>query len=557
MEELEKQLSVIVQKIYSLNPRVALTRPEFEFGDFSTNIAMQLAKDLGRNPREIAEEIKQGIEKNLNTIFQSAEIAGPGFINLKLTDKFLLEKLNTAESIPQILKDKVVVAEYSDPNPFKTLHAGHLYTTLVGDAISRLLEVTGAKIHRLNYGGDVGLHVGKCMWAIMKYIKDNESFNLSDVAESERLDWLSERYVEGHNAYESNETDKNEIVEVNKKVYLVHSENDHDSEFAKVYWTAREWSYDGFDELYKQLQVSSFEKYVPESVVTPLGLEIVNKGLDKGIFKKSDGAVVFNGEEHGLHTRVFINSAGLPTYEAKELGLAATKWQEYNFDLSVIITGNDIIEYMKVIIKALANFYPEVVQRTRHITHGMIKLPGGVKMSSRKGNVLTANDILDAAHKAGKEVSADTSEDTVLASVKYAFLKSRIGGDVIYDPEESIATEGNSGPYLQYAHARAKSILAKASVESVAPKTLVESERNLALKISEFTDIITIAAKELTPHIVCTYLYELAQIFNRFYEQNRVIGDARQAERLFLIEKYTEILKKGLNVLGITAPEKM
>jgi arginyl-tRNA synthetase len=393
------------------------------------------------------------------------------------------------------------------------------------------------------------------MWAIVKELGGELPEKLKEVPEAEQLDWVSARYVEGNEAYETDEAAKAEIVAINKKVYEIHAADDHQSPVAQIYWTCRQWSYDGFDRLYEQLGISKFERYVPESEVTALGQEMVQKGLADGVFEKSDGAVIFNGEAQGLHTRVFINSNGLPTYEAKDLGLAAHKWQTYKFDQSIIITANDIVEYMKVVLKALSHFYPEVVERSQHLTHGMIKLPGSVKMSSRKGNILRATDILEAAREAQKQLG-DADESTVLAAVKYALLKQRTGGDIVYDPAESVALEGNSGPYIQYAHARARSILAKAGQPSEMSDLQAE-ERSLLRKLSEYPEVVQKAVHELMPHHICTYLYELAQTFNRFYEKNRVVGDPREAQRVQLVTAYAQTLKNGLKILGINAPEKM
>ncbi|HSX32309.1 MAG TPA: arginine--tRNA ligase, partial [Candidatus Saccharimonadales bacterium] len=453
--------------------------------------------------------------------------------------------------------DKVVVAEYSDPNPFKVMHAGHLYTTLVGDAIATLFEVAGATVHRVNYGGDVGLHVARAMWGIIQELGGEHPEKLNAVPESERPAWLSTFYARGTAAYESDETAKAEIIAINKRVYDLHTANDHESPFAQIYWTCRQWSYDGFDALYSQLGVHTFERYIPESEVTPLGLGIVQKGIENGVFEQSDGAIIFKGEDHGLHTRVFINSNGLPTYEAKDLGLAALKWRDYHFDKSFIITGNDIVEYMKVVVKALEHFYPELAGRGVHLTHGMIRLPGGKKMSSRKGNNPKAADILQAAQEAYARAHGSSDLQISAGAVKYAFLKHRIGGDMIYDPEESVSLEGNSGPYLQYAHARARSILAKANAEGHTVSDLDQQERALARKISEYPEVLQKALDELMPHHICTYLYELAQVFNRFYENAKVVGDPRQATRLTLVQLYADILKDGLSLLGITAPDKM
>jgi arginyl-tRNA synthetase len=239
------------------------------------------------------------------------------------------------------------------------------------------------------------------------------------------------------------------------------------------------------------------------------------------------------------------------------------KWQDYHFDQSIVITGNDIIEYMKVVLKSIEQFQPELAERSRHVTHGIVKLQGGAKMSSREGNILRAVDVLDAAAEANKKLSDQENPEVVLAAVKYAFLKHRIGGDIIYDPQESVSLEGNSGPYLQYAHARAKSILAKVEnndteiLRFAQDDKLEKDERSLLRKISEYPEVVDQAVAELLPHHVCTYLYELAQTFNRFYETNRVIGDARQNLRLTLVKQYAATLKKGLNLLGIAAPDRM
>jgi arginyl-tRNA synthetase len=552
MEVIKQAIQTAAKDLFNTDIEPELTRPDEQFGDYTTNAALQLAGKLGKNPREIATMLA---DKITSTNIKKTEIAGPGFLNITLTDEALITALHNKPAQP--LAGKVVVAEYSDPNPFKVLHAGHLYTTITGDAIAKLLETAGATVHRLNYGGDVGLHVGKTMWAIIQYIGGERPEKLHVVNPGARLEWLSERYVEGNSAYEENENAHAEIVALNKRVYQLHQDNDHNSPFAQIYWTCRTWSYEGFNILYKQLGITPFEKYVPESEVTPIGIAMVQKGLAEGVFEKSEGAIVFKGEPHGLHTRVFMNSEGLPTYEAKDLGLAAAKWQEYHFDQSVIITANDIVEYMKVVLQALSHFYPEVVPRTRHFTHGVIKLPGGVKMSSRKGNILRATDILDAANEANKTANNQDNEQTVLAAVKYAFLKNRIGGDIIYDPLESVALEGNSGPYLQYAHARARSILAKKPVPDTKPDAFEPGERSLLRKITEYPEVINKAVNELMPHHITTYLYELAQVFNRFYEKNRVIDDPREAVRLQLIQAYADTLKNGLSLLNIPAPEKM
>lgn len=549
----EKKISAIIRDSFGIDVPVVITRPDPQFGDFATNVALQLAGRLGKNPRDVADQIAEKLRESGE--FAGVEVAGPGFINLKLTDAALIKA--ALDRPARSLEGKTVLVEYSDPNPFKPLHAGHLYTTLVGDTIARLVESAGADTIRINYGGDVGLHVGKSMWAIIKFLGGEHPDKLAEISEPERPTWLGARYVEGNAAYEDGETAKEEIISINKRVYQLHAENDHESPFAQIYWTARQWSYDYFDTLYKQLEVVPFARYIPESEVTPLGLQTVTEQLKGGVYEESDGAVVFNGEKRGLHTRVFINSAGLPTYETKDVGLSLTKWRDYHFNESIIITAAEQAQYMQVVIASIKEFAPEPAERTRHLIHGTVKLQGGVKMSSRKGNVVTALDIIEAARQAARETGRDATEGTILAAVKYAFVKNRIGGDIIYDPKESVALEGNSGPYLQYAHARARSILTKSTEKATEPTQLQPGERALLRKLTEYREAVEKATTELLPHHIATYLYELAQEFNSFYEHNRVIGDERQGVRLWLVRQYADTLKSGLELLGIEAPDKM
>jgi arginyl-tRNA synthetase len=560
MQELTGSLKKTCQKLFGVNIEPELTRPELQFGDYSTNVAMRLAGKLNKNPRDIAEAIKESFH---HESVGKVEIAGPGFINFTLSDDALTRAISHDSNIPKSLAGKVVVAEYSDPNPFKVLHVGHLYTSVVGDAIANLLSAAGAKTHRVNFGGDVGLHVGKTMWAILQKLGGEHPEKLVQIPERERSEWMTECYVAGNNAFDDDESAKTEIIELNKRVYQLHEQKDHNSSFAKIYWTCRQWSYDYFNEFYEKIG-SKFEKYYPESDVADLGIKTVKEQLAKGVYEQSDGAVVFKGEPYGLHTRVFINSNGIPTYEAKDVGLIMTKWRDYHFGKSVVITGNDIVEYMKVVLKSIEQFEPELVERTVHLTHGNVKLQGGVKMSSRKGNILRAAEVIEMTHEASAQNGRPNDDQIVLGAIKYAFLKQRIGADIIFDAEESVSLEGNSGPYLQYAHARACSILNKPKAQSPKPKALDfkpsafdSSERLLARKISEYPEVIEKATAELMPHHICTYLYELAQTFNGFYEKCRVVGDPREAVRLKLVDSYAITLKNGLELLNIAAPEQL
>jgi arginyl-tRNA synthetase len=561
LEKLRSQIASVVRQELGddldLGKIVLSYVPESMAGDFATNAAMVYSKDLHRPAAELAKELAAAIEKGVEGVAH-AEVAGPGFVNLTLRNELVAEMAMSApHTKPTSLANKDIVAEYSDPNPFKVLHVGHLYTSVVGDAIGNLMSLAGGNVHRVNFGGDVGRHVAITMWAIIRELGGQHPEKLSEIPESARSKWMAARYVSGTKAFEEDDAAKAQIIELNKMIYDIHSKNDHESSLAQIYWTCRTWSYEYFEQFYDRIG-SHFEKYYPESETASLGTKTVLEQLDKGVYKKSDGAVVFEGEPYGLHTRVFITSQGLPTYEAKDVGLIMTKWQDYHFDLSVVITGSDITDYMKVVLQSLKQFAPELADRTRHITHGNVKLAGGVKMASRKGNFLAAVDVLDLAAEASERANGTKDPRVVLGAVKYAFLKSRIGADLVFIPEESVSLDGNSGPYLQYAYARARTLLSKAGAKPADQlDDLTDPERILALKVSQYPDVLERSVADLLPHYIATYLYELAQTFNRFYEGNRVIGDPRERTRLRLVELYSEVLRESLRLLGIDAPDHL
>lgn len=542
MEPIQQAVRAAVKELFNVDVRPLLTRPAEQFGDYATNIALQLAKQLNKNPRDIAQTLAAKIE---SPNIAKAEVAGQGFINIWLTDKFLIAQ-SFEQKIAQPYKDKEMLVEFGDPNPFKEMHIGHLYSYIIGDAICSLLENAGAQVKRLSYHGDVGLHVAKAIWGMQK-----EGYDPKTVSDPIKNN-MGLYYARGASAYEEDEIAKNEIDEINKKVY------DQDPSVKDLYEQGKTRSFANFDLTLNGIGIKpeKIDRFL-ESKAAEKGIETVRQNVGK-VFKESDGAVIYEGERVGLHTRVFITSKGLPTYEAKDLGLTELKNSKYpNADQSIIITANEQAEYFKVMLAALAEIDPEVAKRTKHLTHGFVSLSTG-KMSSRSGEIYSAISLIVDVKHAAEKMQKNTSHDIQVGAIKYAFTKHRLGGDLVYDVSESISLEGNSGPYLQYAHARARSIIAKAKNNSLPTiQNLEDGERSLARKIGEYPDVVEKAVQELMPHHICTYLYELAQTFNRFYEHNRVIGDERQDIRLVLVNAYAQVLKNGLGLLNITAPDKM
>ncbi|MBR3055936.1 arginine--tRNA ligase [Candidatus Saccharibacteria bacterium] len=544
MENIREALKQAIKDLYGLDfePDIAPSPANID-ADYSTNAPLKLAKELHKPPMQIAEELS----KDLN-----ANISNPGFLNFTISSAQLIKSIdNLYKNFTQAIassdfKGQTVICEFSDPNPFKVLHVGHLYTSIIGDSIGKLFEYAGANVIRANFGGDVGLHVAKTMYILQQ--KDINDLTIEDIAKC---------YIEGTAAYEDDPAAKAEITKLNKEIYRINADKIHDTPFAELYWKGRELSYDYFRNFYSEIGVK-FDKYYPESTVAALGLAKVKEQLAKGVYEMSDGAVIFDGDKYGLHTRVFINKEGVPTYEAKDVGLIFTKWQDYHFDKSVVITGNEQLDYMKVVLKSIEQYAPELTSRTTHLTHGLVKLPGNIKMSSRKGNFLKAVDVLDMVKNALKQEHDSDDSTITLAATKYAFLKYKMGGNIIFDPAESVKMTGNSGPYLLYSCVRAKKILHNCQNNQKINNYIYNIyEKNLSKKLLEYKNILKDSVAEMAPHKVANYLYELAQEFSRFYEHCPVAGTPEEHNRAQLVQVYLSTMTHGLNILGIDVPEEM
>lgn len=535
---------------------VELTHPvEFSHGDYATNVALIAAKQVGVSPKECAEKIVAGLGQIEDV--EKVEVAGPGFINFFLTRDFFVTSIQDILSkqdtwgTGSALKGKKVMVEYTQPNPFKPFHIGHLMTNTLGESVSRLVETAGAETMHANYQGDVGLHVAKALWGLQQ-----KGYAADDVEK------IGEAYVYGNTQYEENETAKAEIVELNKKIYA------RDPEILEVYETGKKVSLAHFEELYKILG-TKFDFYFFESETAELGKRLVEEGLEKGVFEKSEGATVFHGEQYGLHTRVFVTKDGLPTYEAKELGLALLKLEKYPFDLSITTTAVEQKEYFKVVWKALTLLRPEFNEKLMCVAHGMMQLESG-KMSSRKGNVITGESLLRDVIDMAKEVVKDRvfskeekeviAEKVAVGAIKYSILRQSAGKNIVFDPKQSLSFEGDSGPYLQYSLARAYSVLEKAGREQVEVRA-----DNSTAEISpvekllyRFPEVVARACAQHEPHYVATYLTEIASVFNAWYANEKILdGTASAPYKLAIVQAYATTLKKGLWLLGIPMLEKM
>lgn len=550
---------------------VLIERPEDQMhGDYATNIALLISKELKKNPLEVAKTIANKIKRN-NKVIDRIEVAPPGFINFYLSREFFINSLREILKYGDYfgrnrnLANKKVAIEYTDPNPFKEFHIGHLMSNSIGESLSRILEFQGAEVKRFCYQGDVGLHVAKAVFGLIK-LKNNNTFPKDNDMLKGRMKFLGMAYTNGSLQYEKDESAKKEIDILNKKIF-----EGSDREVNKFYDKGKVWSLEYFSEIYKKLG-TDFDYFIFESQVFNWGRKIVEDGLKKGIFEKSQGAIIFKGEKYGLHTRVFINSENLPTYEAKELGLAYVKSIKYPHDQSFVVTGNEINEYFKVMLCAMGQVLPSLAKKTKHIGHGMMRLPEG-KMSSRTGNIVTFELLLSQLENMVMEKVKDKNlalgdkkeiaEKVSIGAIKYAILKQSIGSDIIYNLEKSVSFEGDSGPYLQYSYTRAKSVLNKAMEENITSsfkdKNIPSEVSQLEKTIHYFTEIVEKAGKEQDPHFIVSYLTDLAREFNGYYEKNKIIDkqDESSQYKVALTQAFSIIMKNGLWLLGIPLPDRL
>ncbi len=562
-ERIRKAVSEALANMGASDISFAVERPSIAaHGDYATNAALAAAKALGKKPHEIADEIARFLIETLGKDTAShVSVAGPGFVNITLAREAVT--LAVAEADAQGSEwgrgvsntGKRVAIEYSNPNPFKEIHIGHLMSNIVGEAVSRLIEASGATVIRDTFGGDVGPHVAKGLWMLRK----------EGVTEIVNAKQIGEAYTRGSTAYEEGGEAKLEIDDLNTKIYDIveHQEavqSDKDRALLALWRGGREISMQEFRRIFAQLG-TKFDYEFFDSDTTEVGKRVVQDGVSKGIFEKSDGAIIYPGEKKGLHTLVFITSRGTPTYETKDVGLAFLKEEKIASDEVIIVTGAEQRGHFQVFLAALSEIAPLVAAKMKHVAHGLLSLSTG-KMSSRAGNVITAAGLIEDIIKKASEKNADPliAEQVALGAIKYMILRQSPGSDIIFDEEKSLSLEGDSGPYLQYALVRAKSVLAAAAEnldKSDLSKNAPSSPYAIERVILHFPEVAARAARELAPNLLVNYLTELAGEWNSFYAQERIVGGDHEAHKLMLARAFVTTMTNGLTVLGIPTPERM
>ncbi len=585
LSEIKKNIIESANKVLEtevLKPGNLTTPPNPEMGDLSL-ATFDLAKELSRksgsrsagkkDPKEIAETIKEALIKvpsfgkgGLGWI-SGVNVVGP-YVNIELDAEFLakstlkeVKKQEEKYGQGKNLKGQKIMVEYAQPNPFKAFHIGHLRGTILGESICRLLEAQKARVIRTNYQGDVGMHIAKCLWAFQKTDPKDYPDSIN-----EKVALISQCYSEGAQAFEKSEAIQKEIKEINQKIY-----SKEDEKVNELWELGKKWSLDKFHEIFDRLG-THFEREYMESEVMEDGAKEVQRALKKKILEENEGAVIFKGDKCDLDTRVFLNSQGLPTYEGKELGLAQMEFSDFGkLDLCIHNVAEEQISFFQVTFKVEELMDPKkFAGKQFHNAYGFVGLKSG-KMSSRKGQVVLGQDIMDEAVEKVEKIckdrtcSAHMPEKVGLGAIKYGFLKINPKKYLAFDMDESVSFEGDSGPYLQYTYARIQSIFRKAGVKKLSFQGNLVShlteptEHQLVLELAKFPEVLQKAAEKYDPSLAAKYLFDLAQLFNDYYHAVPILKAEEDIKlaRLALIASVAQVLKNGLNILGIDTVDRM
>lgn len=538
-------------------------------GDFATNIAFILSKKEGVSPKECAEKLVPKLKEELGNITYDISVAGAGFINFFLKDNVVQEENNEIKKIETKFSNKDVLVEHSSPNLFKPFSVGHLMNNIIGEFVTRATKEGGANTKTMSFPSDYSLGIAKAMYIVLKDKKDMNYF--SGTNEDEVIKYLGDAYVRGVKECEENKEALDESKKILDKMYTLEDETFHEL-FVKI----RSINESYFKKVLGEIG-SVIDNFQYESWAGKEGKDIVLQNVGK-VFKESEGAIIYEPDEErkDLNVSVFINSQGYPTYEAKDLGLLKIKFNflginNFSPELSYFITDAEQIPHFKVVLDSaskLGGEWPLWVSKSKHIPHGRM-LFKGQKMSSRLGGVPLALDVIgtveeEVRERSGDKISHLNQEDKkklereiALSALRISVLRSKPGLNINFDPDSSLSFEGDSGPYLLYTHARASSLFDKLNIESKwsdLPITTLEKT------LSKFEIVLTQTIEELSPQKLVTYLFKVSQDFNRYYSENQIIVDGDEngnAHRLKIVSRTKEVLKKGLYVLGIEAPDRM
>lgn len=566
MKIIREAIVKVTSKLRLSDAKFVIEHPADEsHGDYSTNVAMMLAEQEGNNPRELADKIKGELEENkkLLEIIERIEVAGAGFINFYLKNRWLVERTNEVidrgegYGAGDAGEGKLAIVEYSSPNIAKPFTVGHLRSTIIGAAIANLLEATGWEVMRDNHLGDWGTQFGKQIYAIKAW-GDQEKIAKSDNPVHE----LVKLYVKFHV-----EAKKDPGLDDKAREWFKRLE-DGDQEARELWKKCVDWSWMEFEKIYKILGVSFYSEFdsgkgLGEAFFEDKMDEVIEELEEKKMLKEGeDGAKLVFFPNDKYPPIMILKKDGATLYATRDLATDKYRKNKYNPDLIINEVGAEQTLYFRQIyeIEKVLGWYSE--NQRVHVGHGHYRFPDG-KMSTRKGNVIWLSDVLSEAKvRATKLADGDEKVGGVvgIGALKWNELKGNAKREIVFDWDEVLNMQGNSGPYVQYTYARTQSVLRKAGdVRGDVKVDDLNSEEELIMRwLYRYPEVVSNAAREFSPNKVANYIYELASRYNTFYNQHKILDSGGFIElRLLLTKAVGQVLKNGLGILGIDAPIRM
>ncbi len=589
-EKIEAGAVKALKELYALDVETVelqQTRKDFE-GDL-TIVVFPYLRASKKGPEQTANDLGEFLVGSIDEI--STFNVVKGFLNLVISDAVWASQLAEIGNTPnygiQPEGDETILVEYSSPNTNKPLHLGHVRNNLLGYSVAELLKAAGKKVKKVQIINDRGIHICKSMLAWQKF-GEGETPQSSGM-KGDKL--VGKYYVEFDKAYKKEieelisqgkeeKAAKDEAPMIVEARQMLKKWEDGDAEVVALWEKMNGWVYEGFEKTYKNLGVD-FDKYYYESNTYLLGKKVVEEGLAKGVFEKDpDGSVWIDLTAEGLDRKILLRSDGTSVYMTQDIGTAIQRSEDFELDGMIYTVGNEQDYHFKVLFIIMEKLGYDWAKNLYHLSYGMVDLPSG-KMKSREGTVVDADDLMQEMEDTAKAISEElgktegmTEDEKAtlyhmvgMGALKYFMLKVDPKKRMMFNPEESVDFQGNTGPFIQYTHARIKSLLRRGNAEGIWPAEgtpkyteLQPSERELVKLLAQFPEIITTAADEHSPAVVANYVYEVVKAYNALYQQLPIMTDDNKEAiifRLNLSSSTAEVVKTGMRILGIDVPERM
>ena len=565
--------------------QLALQETRKEFEGQITLVVFPVTRFSKKSPEVTGNEIGTYLKENIQEINDFNVIKG--FLNLSFSDGYWIDLLNSsilADSFGKFPKNgKKLMVEYSSPNTNKPLHLGHIRNNLLGYSVAEILKAYGYDVVKANLVNDRGIHICKSMLAWEKF-GNGETPQSADLKGDHLVgkyyvvfDKEYKKEIEALKLEGQSEDDAKKNAPLMKEAQsMLQKWEAGDEQVLNLWKTMNGWVYAGFDKTYKQLGVD-FDKFYYESETYLLGKDIIQEGLEKGVFfKKEDNSVWIDLTDEGLDQKLVLRGDGTSVYITQDLGTAQLKYDEFKMDESIYVVGNEQDYHFKVLFAILKKLGKDWANGLYHLSYGMVDLPSG-KMKSREGTVVDADDLMaemietakERTEELGKTEGFNEEEKTNLyqtigmGALKYFLLKVDPKKRLLFDPNESVDFQGHTGPFVQYTHARIKSVLRKADYKAEdikAPASISSYERDLIQALANYPAIIEAAAKEFSPAQLANYAYDLAKLYNKFYHEETILkaeDENVKGFRLQLSASAAKVIAESMNLLGIQVPERM